>query len=90
MFICFTGLFLDYRFVSKNSVNDNDIIKGRLINIIPSVLAIIVGVVPLLIGLYAPYHKTLASYMLIMFIVFIMEIIYILINKKKLEKNLYS
>ena len=90
MFVCFTGLFLDYRFVSKNTISDSDILKGRMINMVPTVLSVIVGIVPLFLMLYAPYYKTLASYMLIMFIFFVMEIGYIILERKKLEENLYS
>lgn len=90
MFCSFTALLLDYRFVSKNSINDSDILKGKMINIVPNVIAIVIGVVPLFLILYAPYYRTLASYMLIMFILFIMEIIYLFINRKRLEENLYS
>ncbi len=90
MFVSFTGLFLDYVFVNKNNLSDNEILKGRFLTIVPPLISIVIGIVPIFTMLTAVYYRTLLSYVLIMLIISVLEIGYMFIHKNKLEENLYS
>lgn len=88
MFVSFTGIVLDYRFIEKNNSDDNVIIRQRILNMIPTCISLIIGFSPLFVDFVHDYRLLLGSYMLIMFIGFLIEIIYLIINKNKLLKSL--
>ncbi len=90
MFVSFTGVFLDYVYVDKTSLTEKEILGGRLITMFPIILAVVIGIVPMFSLLGGVYYKTLLSYVLAMVILVIMEIIYMIVKKKRLEENLYS
>ena len=90
MFVSFTSLFLDYVFVDKSNMSDSEVVKGRILTIVPTIIAIIIGMVPILTILTGVYNKLLIAYCLVMIIFLIIEFVYLTINKKVLEENLYS
>lgn len=88
VFISFTSLILDLRFKETSKVSDNEIIKSRLINLIPSCISIFIGLLPILFPLTDRYYFTLGSYIIAMFFALIIEIIYYNIKKDDLIHNL--
>lgn len=89
LFVSYTSLILDYRFVEKNDLDDNNIIKQRVISIIPTFLAIVISVGPFFIPVNKQYKLVLGSYVLAMILFILIERIYLLINRNKLRRNLF-
>jgi ABC-2 type transport system permease protein len=89
MTVSLTGLLFDYRFVEKNEMNDNYIIKQRLITIVPMVLSLILGIIIFIFPIYSKYKLLLGCYIFILIIIMFVEIIYMLINNKKLIRGLF-
>ena len=90
MFVSLTSLTLDYRFICKDENNDNVIIKQRLITLIPTFLALVIGVVPFFLPAYVKYEYALGSYILLFVILMAVEIGYMFINRKKLIRGLFN
>lgn len=90
LFVSYTSLLLDYRFIEKNEQDDNSIIKQRFISIVPMFLAVIISVGPFFIPVYKQYRLVLGSYVLAMIILMFIERIYLLVNKNKLRRNLFN
>lgn len=90
MLVSLTGLVLDYRFIEKNEMNDNYIIKQRLITMVPMFFAFILGVIILIFPVYGKYKLLLACYIFILIIFMLIEIIYLMFNNKKLIKGLFN
>ena len=88
MFVNLVSVILDYRFIEKNEMTDNAIIKQRLIGMIPPFLAIILGIGPFFLPVYKKYEILLGSYTLILFISQIICLLYLFLNRKKLLENL--
>ena len=90
MFVALTSLTLDYRFICKDENNDNVIIKQRLITLIPTFLALVIGVVPFFLPAYVKYEYALGSYILLFVILMAVEVGYMFINRKKLIRGLFN
>lgn len=90
MFVSLTSILLDYRFINKGKTNDNAIIKQRLITIVPTFLSFVIGIGPLFLQPYSQYKLLLASYILLFFILMIIEVSYLLINNKKLLRGMFN
>lgn len=90
MFISLTGLILDYRFIEKNETNDNFIIKQRLVTVIPPFISVMLGVIVLIFPSFVRYKILLGCYMLVLVIFMIIEIIYLLVQNKKLIRGLFN
>ncbi len=90
LFISFTGLFLDYVFINKSDITDNEIIQERVINIVPVVLCLVIVFSSLHTIKYANYKHVLGGYVLAMIIFMVMEAVYLVINNKKLLKKIFS
>ncbi len=90
MFTSLTSLVLDYRFICKNETNDNVIIKQRLITLIPTFISLVIGIAPFFLPAYKQYKFALGSYILLFMILMMIEIVYLIINRKKLVKGLFN
>lgn len=90
MLVSLTGLVLDYRFINKNVTDDNTIIKQRLITIFPSFMSLVIGIGPMFMPVSTNYKFILGSYVLFFLIIMIGEIIYLVINHKKLLRGLFN
>ncbi len=90
LFISFTSLILDYRFIEKNELDDNSIIKQRFLVMVPSFLSIIISFGPFFIPVYRQYKLLLGSYVLALLLLVIIEYIYLLINRNKLIRGLFN
>ncbi len=90
MFISLSGLLLDYRFIEKNETNDNYIIKQRFVTMIPSFLSILLGAIILIFPPLLRYGLALGCYILILIIFIVIELIYLLVQRKKLLEGLFN
>ena len=90
MFVALSGLLLDYRFIEKNETNDNAIIKQRLITLVPMVLSLILAFSAFILPYYTDYRILLGCYMLIYIILMIIEVLYMIVNHKKLIAGLIN
>ncbi len=90
MFASLTAIMLDYRFICKGEINDNVIIKQRLITLLPSFISLVIGISPFFLPAYVKYKFVLGSYILLFIILMIIEIVYMFINRKKLVKGLFN
>mgnify|MGYP003289636336 FL=1 len=90
MFVSLTGLLLDYRFIEKNENNDSVIMKQRLITLVPTFIAIVMGISIMLFPVFIDVRIAMGSY-LVTFIVFsIIEIVYLFLKRKTLLRNLIN
>ena len=90
MFTSLSGLLLDYRFIEKDELNDNYIIKQRLINIVMPFISILTSAIILIFPTFISYKILLGCYILIILIFIVIEIMYLIINGKKLLSNLFN
>lgn len=90
MFVSLSGLLLDYRFIEKNETNDNAIIKQRLITLVPMVLSLALAFSAFILPYYTDYRILLGCYILIYIIFMIIEVLYMVVNHKKLIKGLIN
>lgn len=90
MFVALSGLLLDYRFIEKNETNDNAIIKQRLITLVPMVLSLILAFSAFILPYYTDYRILLGCYMFIYIILMIIEVLYMIVNHKKLIAGLIN
>ncbi len=90
LFVSFSGLVLDYRFIEKMEKDEHVIVKQRLVTMVPTFLSIFIGMCPFFLKVYNDYKYVLGSYMLAMIIGLVIEIIYIIIKKEKLIKGLIN
>lgn len=90
LFISFTSLVLDYRFIEKNQIDDNAIIKQRFIIMVPMFLSMLISFGTLFLPPYKQYEFLLGSYVLAMLLFMVIEVIYLRLNRKKLINNLFS
>jgi len=88
--ISFTGLLGDLRFVEKRLVSDAEILGNRIITYVPSGLSIIFALMVSLFGTLGKVQYTLLAFMGLFVIVFLGEVGYFIIFKKKLIRNLVS
>lgn len=87
-FVSLLGLVLDYRFVNLKNENEVVILKQRMIGYIPSIISIFIVILPVILPLYTYSMLILAFYTFVFAIGIVICLIYLLINKKKLEKRL--
>ena len=90
IFVSLIGIILDYRFIEKNETEDNAIISQRVITMVPSFIALVIGIAPFFMPLYKQYAMLLGAYVLLFLIGIIIELLYLLINRKKLLASLFS
>ena len=90
LFVSLTSLILDFRFFEKGETDDNSIIKHRLVNIIPSFISVFIGLGVFFLPIFDKYKLILGSYCFIMIVAMICEIIYFMINKKRLIRGLFN
>ena len=90
IFVSLTSLLLDFRFIEKKENNDNAIISQRLICIIPMFLSLVIGFSSLLFPAFKNYNMVLGTYILIFILLIIIEIVYLILEKKKLIKGLFN
>lgn len=90
MFISLTGILLDYRFIEKDEMNDNFIVKQRLIIMIPTFISVLLGAIILIFPPFNRYKLLLGCYILILIIFMVIEIVYLLVQSKKLIRGLFN
>lgn len=88
MFVSLLSLLLDYRHIVKKESDDVVIIKQRFISLVPPVISLLIMFVPIFIKTYQLYKNILLSFGLACILGFIVCLLYLLINRKKLRKNL--
>lgn len=88
--VSFTGLLVDLRFVEKNLVSDAEILGNRIVTFIPSVISVMCLLLVVLFGRLGEIKYTLLAFMGLFIIIFLGEIVYFIIYKKKLVDNLIS
>lgn len=90
MFIEALSLLLDYRFIIKDEINDNVIVRQRVISYIPTLISIILlGYFTITIGL--GNYKYMQMGLSVLFIIgCIVSLIYYLIFKKKLLERIMN
>lgn len=88
MFVSLLSLLLDYKYVVKKENDDGIIIKQRFISLVPPVFSLLIMFVPIFIKTYQLYKNILLSFSLACIIGLVICVIYLLINWKKLRKNL--
>ena len=89
VFISLTGILLDYRFIEKNETEDNAILSQRLITMVPSFISLMIGIVPVFVPVYKRYALLLGAYSVILVLAIVVELLYLLINRKKLIRHLF-
>lgn len=87
-FVAILGLVLDYRFINLKTENEIFIIKQRMVVFVPYIVSILIAVLPFLLPLYIDSKVILIFYSFVMFLGIMTCLIYLLIKRKKLEKNL--
>ena len=90
LFVSLTALILDFRFFEKGETDDNSIIKHRLVNIIPPFLSVFIGLGVFFLPIFDKYKLILGSYCFIMIVAMICELLYLVINKKRLIRGLFN
>ena len=91
MLTSLTSLLLDFIFPMKDEMNENVIIKGRILSFVPMFLALIIGIAPIfLMRVNLKYMYFQIGYILILFMIMVIEIIYMFIFRKKIIKKLFS
>lgn len=88
MVVSLISLLMDYKYVVKKENDDGIIIKQRFISLVPPVLSLLIMFVPIFIKTYQLYKNILLSFSLACIIGLIICGLYLLINWKKLRKNL--
>jgi predicted permease len=89
IFISLTGILLDYRFIEKNETEDNAILSQRLITVVPTFVSLIIGVAPVFVPVYKKFALLLGAYSVILVLAIVIELLYLLINRKKLISHLF-
>ena len=89
IFISLTGILLDYRFIEKNETEDNAILNQRLLTMVPTCVSLVIGIAPVFVPVYKKYAMLLGAYAVILVFAILIELLYLLINKKKLISNLF-
>ena len=90
MFTSFTSLLLDLIFPMKDEMNENVIIKGRLLSFVPMFLSLLIGISPVfLVVVNLKYKFFQIGYVVILLTTILIEIIYMFIFRKKLIKKLF-
>ena len=90
MFTSFTSLLLDLIFPMKDEMNENVIIKGRLLSFVPMFLSLLIGISPVfLVVVNLKYKFFQIGYVVILLTTILIEIMYMFIFRKKLIKKLF-
>jgi hypothetical protein len=89
IFISLTGILLDYSFIEKNETEDNAILSQRLITVVPTFVSLIIGVAPVFVPVYKKFALLLGAYSVILVLAIVIELLYLLINRKKLISHLF-
>ncbi|MBQ4031146.1 MAG: hypothetical protein II625_05275 [Bacilli bacterium] len=90
MFMSLTGLVLDYTFVSKKEPSDNVIVKQRIIVFIPTVVSLVIGLLPLFLNMGIKKGYFSAAYLVFILLLIGFEVLYLIINRKKMLENLFN
>lgn len=90
LFVSLTGLILDYRFIEKKEDNDNVIIRQRLVVMVPKFIALLLGIMIIVFPIVVDYKVIMGTYILILILLLLMELSYLLFNRKKLLDNLFN
>lgn len=88
MTISLISIVLDYRFVVKKENDDGVILKQRFISLVPTLISFVIIFIPLFFKAYMLYKYIVCSFGIICIFVMLVCGIYLLINGKKLRKNL--
>lgn len=88
MTISLISIVLDYRFVVKKENDDGVILKQRFISLVPTIISFVIIFVPIFFKAYMLYKYIVCSFGIICLLVMLVCGLYLLINHKKLRKNL--
>lgn len=88
MTISLISIVLDYRFVVKKENDDGVILKQRFISLVPTIISFVIIFIPLFFKAYMLYKYIVCSFGIICVFVMLVCGIYLLVNGKKLRKNL--
>ena len=83
------GLFLDSFFLVKNCNDDNVIMKQRFVTLVPSIVALFIGFLPLFTSNFKKYIDVQGAYILAMFVIFLIILIVMIINNKKIRNKIF-
>ena len=89
MFNSLLGITLDCTFIDKKEKDNNVIIKQRFITLIPSIVAVLIGLVPFLEPVFLKYRVVLLTYGFIYLLFMITCIVYLIVFRKSLKKKLF-
>jgi len=90
MFMCMTGILLDYVFISKREKSDNVIIRQRVIVMIIPLISLTVGLLPVFLNVQIKYDYFSGAYLVLLLILLLIEVLFMIFNRKKLISNLFS
>ncbi len=90
MMLVLTALVLDYTFISKREKSDNVIIRQRIIVFIPTILSLVLGLLPVFLNMAVKGYWFAGAYSFFMIGLMILEVVYLLLNRKKLLENLFN
>ncbi len=90
MFMCMTGLLLDYVFISKREKSDNVIIRQRIIVMVLPIISLTVGLLPVFLNIQIKYNYFSAAYLVLLLVLLVAEVLFMVFNKKKLISNLFN
>ena len=83
-------LLLDLRFYLKGVSNEGEILNSRLLNIVPIVIAFLIGLLPFLFHLILEYKIVLLTFVAIMLLGVLLSILNYIIHRKKIINNLFD
>ena len=87
-FVSLLSLVLDYRFVVKKEYDDGIILKQRYITLVPSLISLVIVFIPLVLKTYILYKYIICSFGILCIFGMLVCEIYLLVNRKKLRRNL--
>lgn len=83
------GLFLDAFFVVKNCNDDNVIMKQRVVTLVPSIVALLIGFLPMFTSNLTNYVHVQGAYVLVMLIIMFILLIAMIIKRKKISQKIF-
>ena len=90
MFMCMTGILLDYVFISKREKSDNVIVRQRVIVMIVPIISLTVGLLPIFLNIQIKYNYFSGAYLVLLLVLLLIEVLFMVFNRKKLITNLFN
>lgn len=83
-------LFIDLRFPIKNANNESEILNRRLLSIVPKIIAIVIGLLPMLLPMIIDTKIILLTYLGLLLLGTLLIILIYLIKRNAILKNLFN